>query len=99
MFPCDLAGQPTDLRLRLRHGDTGLKPSDHRHRVSPTVRLGTQRKGEVEIEMAAGREDCSEIERLWQDTDDRGRLLVQRQRRADDRRVQAEAPRPPTMTQ
>jgi hypothetical protein len=99
MFCGDLTRDRPDFRLRAIRRHARRQSANHRHRVAPAIRLGTQREREIQIEVTARREHRGEIEGFRQHADHRVRFAVQRQRRADDRRVGVEAPLPQTVAQ
>ena len=63
MLGHDLASECPDFRPRLLDRDPWLEPADHGQRIAPAIRFLAEREGEIEVEMAAGREHGREVER------------------------------------
>ena len=87
----------SDSRLLRRHAR--LEPGDAEERVALARGFGRQRERPDQIDLVAGREDRVEVERRRQDADDPDRVVVQRQRLADDVGAAAEAALPEGMAQ
>ena len=78
----------------LAHRDARFETANDGERVAPAVGFLAEGKGKIEIDVAAGSEDRSEIERRRQDAYHGDRLIVENERAADKSGVGAKAPGP-----
>jgi hypothetical protein len=94
------AGDQIHLGLRRRHGDAGLQRADHVVvlAVAASRRGRRQRQRQIDIAVLGDAEGWQHLawqrEARLQDADDPARLAVQRDRRADDARIQSIPPGP-----
>ena len=99
MLALQLFRQDGELSLSTLDGYAGLQPSDDRHRVSGGFRIVRERPGNKDIDRRARGKDAGEVERRGQDTDDRYRLIVQRQLLSHHVRVRSKPSAPKAVTQ
>jgi len=95
----DALGEDCEFGLSALGCCAGFETSDDGERVAPTIGFRRERKRIEKIDAAAGSENRGEIEGSRKNTDDRGGLIVERERFTDDIRIGSKAALPKTVAE